>query len=380
MRHTKIIKMKKGGIFKMQKIIRIFILMMLVSLLVMTSFVYAASLDAIKIDTNKEIVRPGEEVTLTINFGQSLGTYTFDIAYDNQIFEYVSAEGGTPNNLGDKVKVVFHDSSGGSNPRENMSITFKAKDGITTSNPTEFSITADGLANHDASVTYDDITVPIIKNVTVEPQYVDYTFSLTYTGDIIENEEKEMKLSYSSPMGRYYEHARLVAEATTPDGASVKLVGIDESQLEHDIIQSGWGDAQGYKIGGKDVVQELAVAGLFSDAGNYSITLKLIDRDSSDAIIAQQKFDFTVLEAAAVVPPTTPEEGNEEEIVPPEEEIKQPEETPEETPEEIVDNEPEVTPSVLPSTGLNLYIVVAILIVAIASIGLIKNTKQKIDK
>ena len=364
--------MKKGGSFKMQKIIRIFILIMLVSLLVMTSFVYAASLDAIKIDTNKEIVRPGEEVTLTINFGQSLGTYTFDIAYDNQIFEYVSAEGGTPNNLGDKVKVVFHDSSGGSNPRENMSITFKAKDGITTSNPTEFSITADGLANHDASVTYDDITVPIIKNVTVEPQYVDYTFSLTYTGDIIENEEKEMKLSYSSPMGRYYEHARLVAEATTPDGASVRLVGIDESQLEHDIIQSGWGDAQGYKIGGKDVVQELAVAGLFSDAGNYSITLKLIDRDSSDAIIAQQKFDFTVLEAAAVVPPTTPEEGNEEEIVPPEEEIKQP--------EEIVDNEPEVTPSVLPSTGLNLYIVVAILIVAIASIGLIKNTKQKIDK
>ena len=35
-------------------------------------------------------------------------------------------------------------------PRTNMSVTFKAKEGIITSNPTDLSVTAEGLANADA--------------------------------------------------------------------------------------------------------------------------------------------------------------------------------------------------------------------------------------
>ena len=101
-----------------------------------------------------------------------------------------------------------------------------------------------------------------------------------------------MTLSYSSPMGRYYEHARLIAEATTPEGATVQLLATDQQQMEHDIIQSGWGDAQGYKIGGKDVLQQLKTRGIFSENGNYTITLKLIDRDNSDQVIAQKNFSF----------------------------------------------------------------------------------------
>ena len=54
-------------------------------------------------------------------------------------------------------------------------------------------------------------------------------------------------------MRRFYEHARLVAEVTKTAGGTVQLIGTDTSQLEHDIIQSGWGDAQGYKIGGAEV-------------------------------------------------------------------------------------------------------------------------------
>ena len=98
-------------------------------------------------------------------------------------------------------------------------------------------------------------------------------------------------------MGRYYEHARLIAEATTPVDASVKLTGTAaDTQTTQDIIQSGWGDPQGYKIGGKDVSQVLNVKGLFSDKGEYTVTLKLIDRDNSDTVIAQKEFKFTVNE------------------------------------------------------------------------------------
>ena len=270
---------KKGGNLKMKKIISIISLIML-SLLVFSGNVFAAPLNSVTVNTDKTTVRPGEEVKVSIDFGQQLGAYTVSVAYDNKIFDYVSAEGGTPNDTSDKVKVVFYDSSGGTSPSQTMSVTFRAKADLETSNPTEFSITAEGLANPDASVTYDDITTPIVKNVTVEPQYEDYKIELTYSGNIVKEEEKEMKLSYSSSMGRFYEHARLVAEVTKTAGGTVQLIGTDTSQLEHDIIQSGWGDAQGYKIGGKDVSQVLNVRAKFGEVGDYSITLKLIDRDN----------------------------------------------------------------------------------------------------
>lgn len=69
-------------------------------------------------------IRPGENVKVNIEFGTELGAYTFDIAYDNKIFEYVSSEGGTENDNGTRVRVVFYDSTGGTNPRTNMSVTF----------------------------------------------------------------------------------------------------------------------------------------------------------------------------------------------------------------------------------------------------------------
>ncbi len=339
----------------MKKVISLTATLVLLISLILTGKSYAATLDTIDMDVDKTTVRPGEEVKVTINFGKQLGAYTFDIAYDNEIFDYVSVDGGTANDTTDKVRVTFYDTTGGSAPRENMSITFKAKEDITTSNPTEFTVTAEGLSNPDASETYDDITTPLVKNITVEPEYEDYVINLEYTGDIVKEEEKEMTLSYSSSMGRYYEHARLTAEATTPEGASVSLIGIDaDTQAEQDIIQSGWGDPQGYKIGGKDVSQVLKLKGLFSDAGDYTVTVKLIDRDNSDSIIAQKEFAFKVAEEHVVTPPATEE---------PPTEIETPEVK-------------EEKPAQLPKTGNNEYIPIAIILTALVSYTVYYNKKN----
>lgn len=287
----------------MKKIVSIITIFLI---LFVTSFslnVYAAELTGINITTTKTTVHPTENVTVNIEFGQELGSYTFDVAYDSNLFEYVSSEGGTANDTGDKVIVTFYDTTGGTNPRSNMSVTFKAKY-VTTSNPTDFSITATGLANADATTVFDDITTPIIKNVVVEPDYEDYNIKLNYTGDVIKNVEKDMKLVVSSSMGRSYEHTRIIAEATTPEGATAKLLATDSATAEHDIIQSGWGPAEGEAIGGKDVVKELNVRGLFSNAGNYSITFKLIDRDNSDDEITSKTVNITVKETATTTPDT----------------------------------------------------------------------------
>ena len=357
----------------MKKAISLIVIFAIILTFFLTGITYATSLDSLSVNIDKTTVRPGQTVKLTINFGVVLGAYTFDIAYDNNIFDFVSVDGGTENNTGDKVRVTFYDATNG---RDNMSIVFKAKEGITTSNPTELTVTGEGLANKDATITYDDILTPIVKNITVEPEYQDYVLKLEHTGDIIINKETDMKLSYSSSMGRYYEHARLIAEATTPEGGNVKLTAIEAiTRAEEDIIQSGWGDPQGYKIGGKDFSQVLNVQALFTKAGNYTITLKLIDRDNSDSVIAQKQFSFTATEETTeIVPPA------EEPETPPTTETPEQTETPKEPTKQPTTNNQQTTtqqkPTTLPKTGENIYVPLTILLIGLASAIVYYNKKK----
>ena len=279
----------------MKKVISIIILFTLFIAFTIPYYISAVSLDTIKVDLSNQKVEPGKTVTVNIKFGKELGSYTFDIAYDNNIFEYVSSEGGTANDNGTRVRIYYFDSTGGSNPRTSTSVTFKAKRDITTSNPTDFSVTAEGLANADASEQYDDITVPIDKSVLVEPKYENYKFELKYSGEVIINKEKEMNLILSSAMGKYYDKVRILATVSGPKDSTVKLLATDNKNLEHDIIQSGWGEAEGYKIGGL-VTQNLKLRGVFDKAGKYTITFKLIDRSDSDNIITTSSFNVDVKE------------------------------------------------------------------------------------
>ncbi len=257
--------------------------------------VLAESLNNVVVDISKTKIAPGDEVTLTINFGAKLGAYTVDVDYDNKIFDYVRSEGGTDNDDGSKVRLVFYDTQGGKNPRETASITFKAKESLTTSNPTDFSVTLTGMATPDAQ-SYDDILTPFKKDILVEPKYEKYNLSLQYEKNILPNQEKDMKLITSSTMGKNYDHVRLIAKLTSKpsENATAKLLTTNNEKVEIDLFQSGWGEAEGYKIGGKNVKQELALRGLFSEEGNYSINIKLVDRDNSDTVIAEKNFDLAV--------------------------------------------------------------------------------------
>ena len=323
--------------------------------------VQAVALDDIEISTNKDTVNPGDTITLTITFGKPLGAYTFDIAYDNNLLEYMETDGGTPNDNGTRVRVVFYDSTGGSSPKESMHITFKAKEGIMTSNPTDLAVTAEGLANPDASENYDDITIALEKNIVVEPRYEDYKFDLSYTGEPIVNSEKEMVLSLSSSMGKNYDHARIILDAATPDGGNVQMKGTDETQTEYDLIDSGWGDPSGYAIGGQNVNKVLNLRAIFDKVGEYKLTFKLIDRDNSDAVIAENTFTVTVTDT---------------ETTPPEEET--PENETEGTIEENMTNTTEENlPNQLPKTGINLYIPIVVIMIAIMSTSLYIRMKKK---
>ncbi len=281
-----------------KKILTFFITLILVLFLLQIN-IYAASvpLGSVDVSTSKSKIVPGEEVKVTINFGTDLGAYTFDVAYDNSIFEYVSAEGGTPNDNGTRVRVTYYDSSGGTNPRTNMSVTFKAKESLTTTNPTNFSVTAEGLANADASQEYDDITSAIEKEVTVEPKYEDYKLNLNYSGRVVENEAKELTLLTTSNMGRNYDNVMLKAEITSrPENSNIKLTAIDGASQEVDILQDGFGATSGYSLGGKNVKHELLMTGNFDKVGEYKIKFSLLDKDNTDQVIVEKEFSINVVD------------------------------------------------------------------------------------
>ena len=288
--------MEKGE-YMIKKVLSFITIFMLILFLLQIN-VYASSipLGSVTVNLSQEKIAPGETVKVNIEFGTELGAYTFDVAYDKNIFEYVSSEGGTENDNGTRVRVTYYDSTGGSNPRSNMSVTFKAKADLVTTNPTDFSITAEGLANSDASQDYDDITSPIKKSITVEPNYVDYSIKLNYDGNIIVNEEKEMELITESSLGKNYENVKMKVEVTKKpsDSATVKLLATERTRQEIDLIQDGWGEPDGYELGGKDVAQILDIRGLFSEIGDYSIKVSLLDADSGNDEIATKSISLTV--------------------------------------------------------------------------------------
>lgn len=333
----------------MKKIISIITILTLTILLILSGNIYAEKQpNEITVDVDKTTVRPGETVKVTVSFEKQLGAYTFDIKYDNNIFDYQSVEGGEPNDNQERVRVVYYDSTGGTSSRSNMSVTFKAKEEITTSNPTGFKVSSSGLSTSDTSTEYEDIATPIEKTVLVEPEYVPYTLKLQNTGNIIVGEEVPITISYSSAMGRYYDKARLTATATTPDGADVKLLATDLTRSQYDIIESGWGDEQGFKIGGADVEQILQTTGIFSEAGEYTIKLSLIDRGNSDQPIAEQTFQLLAQTEATQI--ATTDNG------------------------ETIANEE--TPASLPKTGINIYIPIITILVVIISVAIYLNKKN----
>ncbi len=289
----------------MKKFYSLILILFLTTILFMqfgtTVFAQQSKLDSAQIDVSKVKIAPGEEVVLTTSFGRALGAYTITAQYDKDVFDYVRSDGGEASNQDGKVILTYYYSQNQGNPRTSATITFKAKTAIYADTPTDFSVTLTGLSNPDNSEEYEDITEPFKKDVLVQPKYVNYNLKLEYTGIILPNLEKNMTLTTESSLGKNYDHVRLIATVTkTPSkNSTVKLLAIDEEDAQVDLLHSGWGEEGGYKLGGKDVKQVLALRGEFSEIGNYTIHVKLIDRDNEDKTIVEKDFNVRVGEEEA---------------------------------------------------------------------------------
>ncbi len=358
----------------MRKIL-IFITVLFLAIAIMQTTIYAASipLNSITVNISKDKIEPGEEVKVDINFGTELGAYTFDIAYDNSIFEYAKSEGGTENDNGTRVRVNYYDSTGGTNPRTNMYVVFKAKEDITSTNPTNFSITAEGLANSDASQEYDDITQAIEKQLTVEPNYKQYNIDLEYTEKLIKDKDIDLKLVTKSSMGKNYDNLMTKAEIISkPQNANIKLTAMEDNSNEINMIETGYGSTKGFSLGGKNAHHEINMKANFDTTGEYKIKFSILDKDSSNALVVEKEFTLNVIEENTNVSDTENNADNEDNS-----ENNNPNNS-NDNQNSNINNEEEL-PKELPKTGMTQYVYI-IAIISLLLSGYIVNKNLKKDK
>lgn len=253
------------------------------------------TLDNLKIGINKEILHPSEEVSINIDFGQSLSEFEVDIAYDKNLFEYISTSNDA--NIydnGDIVTITYQTLSSESAVVNSIDVMFKTKSDITSTNPTDFKVTLQNLKNGQTFEVIDNIENPIEIPVIVEPVYTDYKIALSYDGTIEPEEEKEMKLTITSDMGQNYTNTKIYASVISPIDGNAELLANDSEGKEFNFLEEGWGGENGEPIGGKDIVKSLDLRGIFSKEGEYTITIKLVDLNNSDYTIASKIFDVKV--------------------------------------------------------------------------------------
>ena len=346
----------------MKKIVSLIAIFLVLFFLTYSFNSYAASmseeLKTVQITTDKATVHPQETVTLNISFGTDMGAYTANVAYDANLLEYVSADGGLGRDTGEKVIVTYaYNQLQDPSPRNSMSITFKAKEeNITTTNPTSLTVSLEGLANPNATIEYYLTTSQTIKELIVEPIYEDYKIALNYTGDILPEEEKDMEIVISSSMGKNFAKTRLVASVTGPEGQDMQLLAQKDENDKYDIIESGWGSEQGDAIGGKNVAKKIQARGIFSGEGTYNLTLKLINRDDGDAVIASNTFEIKVGKTST----QTPDQGT----------------TPEPEPQTPPTTTTNKTPNTLPKTGNTIYASIISIIVILVSAYIVLKKKD----
>ena len=121
----------------------------------------------------------------------------------------------------------------------------------------------------------------------------EYSFELQYTGTIEKNVEKDANVLLIGNSGTLYSKVRIKIDITGP--ATPKIIAKDTSNIEHDIAQIGyWGPQEGFAVQG-DFTNTTPIRATFTEEGEYTIKLSLINLENSNSVITEETFNITVV-------------------------------------------------------------------------------------
>ena len=129
----------------------------------------------------------------------------------------------------------------------------------------------------------------------------EYTFDLQYTGTVVKNVEKDANVLLVGVNGTTYTNVQIKVDISGP--ATPKLLATDSSGIEYDIAQLGyWGPAAGFAVQG-NFTNTTPIKATFTESGQYTITLSLINLTNNNSVITSKVFTIDVL--SEETPPTT---------------------------------------------------------------------------
>lgn len=121
-----------------------------------------------------------------------------------------------------------------------------------------------------------------------------YNFDLQYSGTITKNIEKDANVLLVGENAPAHTNVRIKVDITGP--ATPKIMATDSLGTEIDIAQEGyWGPSAGFAVGG-NFTNTTPIKATFTEEGNYTITLSLIDLTNNNTVITSKTINIEVYE------------------------------------------------------------------------------------
>ena len=119
-------------------------------------------------------------------------------------------------------------------------------------------------------------------------------FEIVYEGTVVEEQEKDVEIVLVGENAPLYSKVRVKVDIAGP--SIPKLIATDSLGTQIDIAQEGyWGPADGFVIQG-DFTNTTPVKATFDQAGEYTITVSLLNLENANAVLATKTITVSVVE------------------------------------------------------------------------------------
>ncbi len=131
-----------------------------------------------------------------------------------------------------------------------------------------------------------------------------YKFDINYTGNIIQNEDKNATVILEGTNATPYSNVRIKVDFVSGPSTPT-IIAYDTNDIGYNIVEFGyWGPEAGFAVGGT-FRNETPILARYLDPGTYVVRLSLVDVNNNEAVITSQEFTQTVVASTPTEEPTT---------------------------------------------------------------------------
>ena len=130
-----------------------------------------------------------------------------------------------------------------------------------------------------------------------------YNFEINYTGNIIQNEDKNATVVLEGTDATPYSNVRIKVDFVSGPSTPT-IIAYDTNDIGYNIVEFGyWGPEAGFAVGGT-FRNETPILARYLDAGTYVVRLSLVDVNNNEAVITSKEFTQTVLASTTTEEPS----------------------------------------------------------------------------